>query len=69
VRSLPCPTLLAGQVLEHMTYHSHPTRSEISYLYESLLKGYQGVVLSDETAVGRHPAAACRMAALFNHPI
>jgi pyruvate kinase len=69
VGSLPRPTLLAGQVLEHMTLHPQPTRSEVSYLYESLLQGYQGIVLSDETAVGKHPVAACRMAALFNQPV
>jgi pyruvate kinase len=59
------PVLLAGQVLEHMTQHPTPTRSEISYLYESLMRGFAGVVLSDETAVGAHPIEACRSAAMF----
>ena len=57
--------MLAGQVLEHMTAHPHPTRSEVCYLYEALIKGYRGIVLSDETAMGAHPIAACRAAAQF----
>jgi pyruvate kinase len=59
------PTVLAGQVLEHMTEHSVPTRSEVCYLHDALRAGYTGVVLSDETAVGHHPEEACRVAALF----
>ena len=65
VGNLPVPVLMAGQVLEHMTEHATPTRSEIAYLYETLVKGYHGVVLSDETAIGRYPVESCRMAALF----
>jgi pyruvate kinase len=65
VREIPKPVLLAGQVLEHMTAHSTPTRSEISYLYDSLRRGFGGFVLSDETAIGAYPLEACRSAALF----
>jgi pyruvate kinase len=63
--SLPVPVLLAGQVLEHMTGHPTPTRSEICHLYDALERGYAGVVLSDETAVGRHPVESVRFARLF----
>jgi pyruvate kinase len=66
VTSLGKPTLLAGQVLEHMSEHPTPTRSEISYLYDSLQRGFGGVVLSDETAIGRYPVESCCVAALFN---
>lgn len=65
VAGLPVPVLLAGQVLEHMTEHAAPTRSEVCAVYDAIRQGYRGVVLSDETAVGRDPVAACRMAALF----
>ncbi len=65
LRQLPVPAVLAGQVLEHMTEHSAPTRSEICYLYEALQKGYRGCVLSDEVAIGRYPIESCRTAALF----
>ena len=62
---LPIPALLAGQVLEHMVEHPAPTRSEVCCLYEALLKGYRGFVLSDEAAIGRYPIESCRSAALF----
>lgn len=62
---LKAPTLLAGQVLEHMTSCATPTRSEICCIYDALEHGYQGVVLSDETAIGRYPVESCRAAALF----
>jgi len=65
LRKIPKPVFLAGQVLEHLTAHPTPSRSEISYLYEALQRGFQGFVLSDETAVGAHPLEACRYAALF----
>jgi pyruvate kinase len=65
VGALPAPSLLAGQVLEHMATHPTPTRSEICYLHDALAAGYRGVVLSDETAIGRYPVESCRAAALF----
>jgi pyruvate kinase len=65
IGDLPVPVLLAGQVLEHMTEHPAPTRSEVCTLYEALLKGYRGFVLSDEAAIGRYPIESCRNAALF----
>jgi len=63
--SLPVPALLAGQVLEHMNDHPLATRAELCNLYDALAAGFSGVVLSDETAIGRFPAESCRMAALF----
>jgi pyruvate kinase len=49
------PVLMAGQVFEHLTYHDTPTRSEICHLYELQRRGYDGIVLSDETAIGVSP--------------
>jgi pyruvate kinase len=65
VGELPVPVLLAGQIFEHMTEHSTPTRSEVCAVYDALMNGYQGFVLSDETAIGRNPVESCRIAALF----
>jgi pyruvate kinase len=65
VRTITAPVLLAGQVLEHMTEHPTPTRSEVCHLYDVLQQGYTGVVLSDETAIGRYPVESCQAAALF----
>jgi pyruvate kinase len=60
---LRCPVLMAGQVLEHLTDHAEPTRSEVCHLYDLLARDYAGIVLSDETAIGIHPARAVRQAA------
>jgi pyruvate kinase len=59
------PVYLAGQVLEHMVDQPSPTRSEVCYLYEALTRGYSGIVLSDETAIGKYPVESCLSAALF----
>lgn len=65
VKAMPVPAVMAGQVLEHMTEHAIPTRSEVCYLHDALQAGYQGFVLSDETAIGRYPVESCRAAAMF----
>jgi pyruvate kinase len=62
------PVLMAGQVLEHMAGYSLPTRSEACHLYDTLARGYQGIVLSDETALGKYPLECCRWAAMFKNP-
>lgn len=67
VRQLPVPSLMAGQVLEHMTGSPTPTRSEICHLYDALQAGYAGFVLSDETAVGRFPVESCCQAASLRY--
>ena len=59
---LACPVLMAGQVLEHLTEHAEPTRSEVCHLSDLLARGYAGIVLSDETAIGRHPVHAVEQA-------
>lgn len=61
------PVLMAGQVLEHMSANLDPTRSEVCYVYDTLVRGYSGFVLSDETAVGQYPLESCRTAAMFKH--
>ena len=55
IAELRRPAYLAGQVLQHMTEHDHPTRSEVVHLFDVERRGYAGIVLSDETAIGRHP--------------
>jgi pyruvate kinase len=63
LKSRLVPSMMAGQVLEHMVSSQLPTRSEVCYLHDTRAAGYAGVVLSDETAVGQFPIEACRMAA------
>ena len=56
------PLLMAGQVLQHLLDHDEPTRSEVCHLHDLLARGYAGIVLSDETAIGRDPIRAVRTA-------
>ena len=65
LKAIKVPVFMAGQVLEHMVDHPTPTRSEICYIYDSLMSGYQGLVLSDETAIGQYSLESCRVAALY----
>ena len=65
---LDAPAIMAGQVLEHMSGHPTPTRSELCHLYDLFAAGYAGVVLSDETAVGNYPVESCHAAAMFAPP-
>jgi pyruvate kinase len=67
VRGLGCLVMMAGQVLEHMTAATAPTRAEVCALYDALVLGYCGFVLSDETAIGRNPLGACQSAAMFRN--
>jgi len=57
------PYLMAGQVLEHLTRHRTPTRSELCHVHDLLARGYAGIVLSDETAIGADPVNAVEQAA------
>jgi len=61
--SMRRPVLMAGQVLEHLTEHAEPTRSEVCHLFDLVARGYSGIVLSDETADGSHPVRAVEAAA------
>ena len=54
------PCYLAGQVLEYMTHFPLPTRAEVVGLYQAERDGFSGIVLSDETAVGRNPLEVAR---------
>ncbi|MFP4066889.1 MAG: pyruvate kinase [Spirochaetaceae bacterium] len=69
IPALGVPVLMAGQVLEHMSTSSQPTRAEVVQLHDLLVDGFAGVVLSDETAVGRYPVEAVRAAALFREGV
>ncbi len=59
------PVIMAGQVLEHLTAHRDATRSEVCHIFDLVRRGYVGVVLSDETAIGCDPVNAARLARAF----
>ncbi|MFR9189804.1 MAG: pyruvate kinase [Anaerotruncus massiliensis (ex Togo et al. 2019)] len=55
------PFMVVTQLLHSMHHSAVPTRAEVCDIFNAVLDGASSLMLTGETAVGEHPAAAMRV--------
>ena len=53
-------SITATEMMPSMVYHKRPTRAEVSDVANAILEGSEGLLLAEETAIGKHSILAIK---------